>query len=211
MSRGAFAVLAAFVTLTGVGVVIALTLAAQRWRARRRLVAAAFGVFGAAVALQAPWWAVDLAVLLAAVAGALLLERALTTAGSVGAFVTVAALVDLFSMSRGPSRAIVEAYRRGSSDLLLYLALSVPIGHRMAPIVGVGDLLVAGTAGVALIRLGYRTGVVLGAIAAGLMCALVYGLMRGGAPALPFVAPALIALVVAGRSGRPHRAPAGRG
>jgi hypothetical protein len=83
----------------------------------------------------------------------------------------------------------------GTSDLLLYLALVVPIGGRLIPIVGISDLLIGGAAATALIRLGLRPIAVVGTIAMGLVFALSYGLWRGGAPALPFLAVTVFLLV----------------
>jgi hypothetical protein len=45
-------------------------------------------------------------------------------------------------MSGGLSNMLIERYRDGSSDLLLYLTLVVPIRGRAIPIVGIGNLLV---------------------------------------------------------------------
>ena len=98
-------------------------------------------------------------------------------------------------MSGGLSRAIVEQYRAGASDLLLYLTLVAPVQDHAVPIVGIGDLLVGGAASVALLRLGFRPVYVLGAVTIGLLCALAYGLWRGGAPALPFIAAVVFILV----------------
>jgi hypothetical protein len=138
---------------------------------------------------------IDLAVLAGAVGGVLLLERGLRTPAAVTAFLVVAAVVDVLSVSGGVSRMLIERYREGTSDLLLYLTLVVPIRGRAIPIVGIGDLLVGGAAAVALIRLGFRPVAVMGTLAIGLLTALAYGLWRGGAPAVPFIAAAVLFLV----------------
>jgi hypothetical protein len=134
-------------------------------------------------------------VILGAVGGILLIERRLHSAASVVVFLTVAAVVDLWSMRGGLTRALLDRYREGSSDLLLYLTLVVPVNGRIVPIVGIGDLVVGGAAATALLRLGVRPWGVAAASAAGLLGALAYGLWRGGAPALPFVAVAVLVLV----------------
>ncbi len=110
-------------------------------------------------------------------------------------FLGVAAVVDIVSMSGGVSRMLIEQYRDGTSELLLYLTLVAPIRGRAIPIVGIGDLLVGGAAATALLRLGLRPVAVMGAIAIGLLSALAYGLWRGGAPAVPFIAVAVLVLV----------------
>jgi hypothetical protein len=106
-----------------------------------------------------------------------------------------AAVVDVLSMSGGLSNMLIERYRDGSSDLLLYLTLVAPIRGRAIPIVGIGDLLVGGAAATALLRLGLRPVAVMRTIAVGLLSALAYGLWRGGAPALPFVAAVVFLLI----------------
>jgi len=105
---------------------------------------------------------------------------------------TVAAVVNLWSMGGGFTRALLESYREGTSTLLLYLTLAVPVGGRLVPIVGIGDLVVGGAAAAALLRLGVRPLGIASALADGLLGALAYGRWRGGAPALPFVAVAVL-------------------
>jgi hypothetical protein len=70
-----------------------------------------------------PWPVIDVAVLTGAVGGVLLLEGGLRTPGAVVAFLAVASAVDVASMSGGLSRTLVERYRSGAGDLLLYLTL----------------------------------------------------------------------------------------
>lgn len=198
MSRSLFSLVAAAVTLGG--------WIASVWGARviRRLAPSSTRIvatglllsYGLALWLRpSAWPVIDLAVLLGAIGGILLLEAALRTPGAVAAFLAVAAIVDVFSMSGGLSRVLLDRYREGASDLLLYLTLVVPMRGRAVPIVGIGDLLVGGAAATALLRLGYRPLAVMGAISVGLLCALAYGLWRGGAPAIPFVAAAVFVLL----------------
>jgi len=198
MSRSLFSILAAFVTLGGL---VAVVLAA-RWVPRiapswtKPLAGCCLLTYCAVLVLRPSTWPVmDLAVLTGAVGCVLLLERGLRTPGAVAAFLVVAAVVDMLSVSGGISRALVERYREGTSDLLLYLTLVVPIRNRVIPIVGIGDLLIGGAAATALLRLGLRPVAVMGTFAIGLLTALAYGLWRGGAPAVPFVAAAVLFLV----------------
>ena len=69
------------------------------------------------------------------------------------------------------------------------------MGARPAPIVGIGDLFVGGAAAAALLRLGLRPLEVMVTMTAGLLGALAFGLWRGGAPAVPFIAIAVFLLV----------------
>ena len=198
MSRSLFSALAAAVTVGGLAVVVwAARLAGAISPSRRRLLAGALLLtYGAAVMLRpSAWPVIDLAVLVGAVGGVLLIEGGLQTPGAVAVFLGVAAVVDLLSFSGGFTHVLIERYRGGSGNLLLYLCLVMPVHGRALPIVGIGDLFVGGAAATALLRLGLRPAAVLGTIAIGLLSALAYGLWRGGAPALPFIAVAVFFLV----------------
>ena len=198
VSRSLFSLLAAGVTLGGLAAVVwAARIVLRVVPSRTRALGGLFLLcYGAALVLRPSDWAViDLAVLVGAIGGVLLIEGGLRTPGAVAVFLCVAAVVDVVSMSGGLSRMLVERYRDGTSDMLLYLTLVAPIRGRAIPIVGIGDLLVGGTAAAALLRLGLRPVTVIGTISIGLLSALAYGLWRGGAPALPFIAVAVLLLV----------------
>ena len=194
MTRSVFSALAAFVIFTGLVLVVS---AARRLRRRLPVQATAVAIgcltaYAIAVIARPGLWPVpNLAVLVGAIGAVMLLERGLGTASSVAVFLAVAAVVDIASVSGGLSRALIEGYRAGTSDILLYLTLSVPVRGRIIPIVGIGDLMVGGAAAVALLRLGFRWRAVMGTISVGLLGALTYGLWRGPAPALPFIAVAV--------------------
>lgn len=72
--------------------------------------------------------------------------------------------------------------------MLQYLCLSLPVQGRMVLIVGIGDLLVLAAIYSALRRLG-NTGVwAFSAPLAGLLLAVLVGLLAGGTFAIPFIA-----------------------
>ncbi|HEY9142184.1 MAG TPA: hypothetical protein VIN93_14900 [Bryobacteraceae bacterium] len=203
MSRSLFSALAAAVTVSGLAAVVCLSrLVGAVSVSRRTLLAGALLLaYGAALVLRpSPWPAIDLAVLAGATGGVLLIESGLQTQPAVAVFLAVAAVVDLLSFSGGFTHILVERYRAGSGSLLLYLSLDVPVRGHAIPIVGIGDLLVGGAAAAALLRLGLRPAAVMSAIIFGLLSALAYGLWRGGAPALPFIAVAVFFLVWRQRS-----------
>lgn len=198
MSLSLFSVLAAAVTLGGLATVVwASRLAGAISPSRRKLFAGVLLLtYAAALMLRPPAWPViDLAVLAGAVGGVILIEGGLLTPGAVAVFLGVAAVVDLLSFSGGFTHILVQRYAAGSGNLLLYLCLVMPVHGRTLPIVGIGDLFVGGAAATALLRLGLRPAAVMGTIAVGLLSALAYGLLRGGAPALPFIAVAVFFLV----------------
>jgi hypothetical protein len=199
MSRSLFSLLAAGVTVCGVAAVVwAARVVVRLSRSQRRFLAIAclLGYVTVLVLRPSVWPVIDVAVLAGAIAGVLFLERGLLTPGAVMTFLAAGAVADFVSMSGGLSRLLIERHRTGTSDLLLYLTLVAPVGDRVIPIVGIGDLLVGGTAATALLRLGLRPVAVMGAITIGLLSALAYGLWRGGTPALPFIAGAIFLLVV---------------
>jgi len=185
-----FSALAAGVTAAGFAAVVWLAHLARTIR-RRRL--AAFGLLAVYAALlvfrPVAWPVIDLAVLAGAVGGALLLEGGMTTPASIAVFLTVAGLVDFVSMSGGLSRVLVQHYANGTSNLLLYLTLVMPIRGHAVPIIGVSDLFISGSAATALLRLKLRPAPVIGAMIGGLLSAVACGLIwRTAIPALPFLA-----------------------
>ena len=193
-----FSALATGITLGGLAAVVwSARLCSRVGPLRSRHLAGAFLLFYGVVLVLQPsaWPVINFAVLTGAVGGVLLLEGGLRSPGAVAVFLGVAAVVDIVSMSGGVSRMLIEQYRDGTSELLLYLTLVAPIRGRAIPIVGIGDLLVGGAAATALLRLGLRPVAVMGAIAIGLLSALAYGVWRGGAPAVPFIAVAVLVLV----------------
>ncbi len=198
MSRALLYLVAAAVTLFGLAAVVsAARLACAVSRSRIRLLAGALLLsYAAALVLRPSVWPLsDLAVLAGAVGGLLLLEGGLQTPPAVVAFLAVAAVVDCVSFSGGFTHLLMERYRTGANDWLLYLSLAIPVQGHAIPIVGIGDLFIGGSAATALLRLGYPPAVVMGTIAAGLMAALAYGIWRGGAPAVPFLAVAVFVLI----------------
>jgi hypothetical protein len=139
--------------------------------------------------------AIDLAGLAGAVGGVVWVEGALQTPAAVAVFLTVAGVVDYLSMSAGVSKVLVERYRAGTGNLLVYLSLVVPVRGHAIPVVGLSDLFIGGAAAVALVRLKLRPAAVMGTMVAGFLSALAYGLWRGGTPAAPFLAGAVALLV----------------
>jgi len=198
MSRPLLYLVAAAATLIGLAAVVsAARIAGPVSPFRKRLLAAALLLaYAAGLVLRPSAWPLsDLAVLAGAVGGVLLLEGALQTPAAVVAFLAVAAVVDCFSFAGGFTHVLLERYRTGANDWLLYLSLALPVRGHAIPIVGIGDLFIGGSAATALLRLGLRPAVVLGTIATGLLGALAYGIWRGGAPAVPFLAVAVFVLV----------------
>jgi hypothetical protein len=198
MPRSLFFILASAITVGGLVVVTWAALQIQRrlsFQAKRLAIASLF-IYGIVILLRPSSWSmIDLAVLLGAVGGAILIGGSLGDSGAVVAFLVAAAVVDVVSISFGFSRGIIDRFTEGSNNLLLYLTLVLPIDDRLVPIVGISDLLVGGSAAMALIRIRFRPFAVMGVIAAGFVAALAYGIWQGGAPGLPFIALTVALLV----------------
>lgn len=188
-----FSALAALVIAAGFATVVWLSgIAAGIPLPRRRLLACGLLAAYAAAVYFRPleWQVIDLAVLAGAIGAVIWFERALQTAVAVVVFITVAALIDLISMmsSGGLTRALVEHYQKGTSGLLVYLALVAPFHGSTIPIVGIGDLFIGGCVALGLIRLKLSPARVIGTLLVVLLAALAVGLWGGGAPAVPFLA-----------------------
>jgi hypothetical protein len=127
------------------------------------------------------------AVLVAAICLAPLLARSLGSTGAIVAFAIAASLVDLFSFGGGLTRRIIQDYHSGGSDLLRFLAVTVPVSGRPTPLVGVVDLLIVGALFLALVGIhGARRRASLTLLGA-LAVAVVVGLVVGGVAAVPFL------------------------
>jgi hypothetical protein len=210
MSYSFFSVLVAAATVGGFAAVVGAShLVSSRTRSRKwkwLVVGALLLIYGAALTFRPSGWVViDLAGLAGTVGGVVWVEGGLQTPASVAVFLTVAGVVDYLSMSAGISKVLVERYRAGTSDLLMYLGLVVPVRGHAIPIVGLSDLFIGGAAAVALLRLGLRPAAVMGTLVAGFLSALAYGLWHGGTPAVPFLAVATILLVWRHSSGSTMR------
>jgi len=198
MSRSLLLTLAATVTIGGLMIVVWAARQVPRLApVRTKLLAGIFLLIYGAVLIFRPsaWPVIDLAVLIGVVGAVVLIGGGLSSSGAVVAMLVAAAAVDIWSVSGGFTRAIIEGYQDGTNDLLLYLTLVVPIDGRLTPIVGISDLLIGGSAATALIRLGLRPVAVIGAIAIGLLGALAYGIWRGEVAAMPFIAVAVLLLI----------------
>jgi len=138
-------------------------------------------------------WFTNTAVVLAAVAGAYLLARFMSSRVSVVSFAIAGALADLVSVYRGPTRWIVESEEARS--WLRYLAVGAELGGRWVAIVGIGDLLFLGAFALALKRLGWSPAIALSVPLSGLLVALGAGITWGPLPGIPFISGAVLAFL----------------
>lgn len=154
-----------------------------------------------AVVLVAAWTALlaigsrtvavsDAAVLLGAVGGAVLLSRLLRDNAAVVSFLAAATIADLYSYLRGPWRALLDGER--GRTLLQYLAIAVTDDTGTVLVVGIADLLVAGAAFAALVRLRHPRWRVALILIVALGAAVILGTVVGGMPAIAFLAVAVL-------------------
>jgi len=138
----------------------------------------------------------DILVLITSVMAGSLLGTTIINEASVITFSVTVAIVDFFSFSGGPTAKIISSYQGGKSLLLQYLAISIPLGSKIVPIVGIGDLLIMGAIFYSLKRLNYSSKECLLVPNIGLLMALVIGLIVEGIYALPFVAAMVITYLI---------------
>ncbi len=194
-----FALTSALIVLTVTGLVLIGVTFGMRLPHRPLTVGALaiVGTYGAFCLVQPDvWWLANSALLLAAVAGGLLIARTLKSKAAVVAFCVTVGVVDFLSFSGGLTHHIIMLFEEGRSRLLLYLAVTIPFQGALRPIVGIGDLVVLGALFTALARLGYPHARSLLGPVTGLVAALVLGLMVGGISALPFIAGGTILYVM---------------
>jgi len=136
---------------------------------------------------DAPWLS-NASVLAAGCSIGFLFGGLLNSSAGVLAFLTTAAVVDLYSFSGGLTARILEAYHAGGSTLLTYLAVFVELGGRELAVIGVSDIAILVAAYLGLSRstgLAWEPGLWL---LLGLLAAFLVGVLHGGAPGLPFLA-----------------------
>lgn len=169
-------------------------------------VLAAVGYAAVLVTRPGGWLLPDVAVFVMALLLGSSLGLLIKSPVALASFCMAAAVADIVSFSAGPTARLIDAFRDDSSDLLRYLCLSLPLDGRLRPIVGIGDLIILATLFFAFRRLGHRGAGALAAPVAGLLLALVVGLVLGGSIfAVPFMAAtSLVYLWMAGRRSRPH-------
>jgi hypothetical protein len=153
------------------------------------LAVAAFTIYAGFLFLRPDSWIlINVVVLSVAGVGGSGLGLLIGSKASLITFCIVASIVDVYSVVQGATSTIVDSYREGSSDLLRYLAISVPVDGDITPIVGIGDFFVISAIYFVLARLGYQQMQVMLVPVAGLLLAVIVGMLVGGIFAIPFIA-----------------------
>jgi hypothetical protein len=142
------------------------------------------------------------AVAVAALGGYMLGER-LRDRGSLLAFFVTAAVVDTFSMTAGPTKAVLLQSTEASRRLLEVLAVVVSLHGRRFAVIGLPDLLGVAALFVGLRLAGVRPAVALTAPPIAVAAALAVALAWRPLPVFPFLAiAALAATATRSTSGR---------
>ncbi|MGE5321700.1 MAG: hypothetical protein ACM3SW_02485 [Actinomycetota bacterium] len=171
---------------------------------RRRLAAGtvlALLIFAAICITRPGSWIVSTgAVLVTAIFAGTAIGRSIKSEPSLIAMCVAAAVADVVSVSVGLTHKMFAGYTSGQSQLLVYFCFSVPIGNVIAPLVGLGDLLIMGALFCGLRNLTYAATETFAVPVTGLLAALVIGLaVRHGVPALPFMAGSVAIYILARR------------
>lgn len=145
----------------------------------------------AAICITRPgsWIVSTGAVLVTAIFAGTLIGRSIQSEPSLIAMCVAAAIADVVSFSVGLTHKMLTGYMSGESHLLVYFCFSVPIGSVIAPLVGLGDLLILDALFCGLRNLRYSAIETFAVPVTGLLLAVVTGLaVKRGIPALPFMA-----------------------
>lgn len=144
----------------------------------------------------APWPISDITIMLVAVLAGSAIGLALPSSPSLVAFCITAGIVDFLSFRGGLTSKIIADYNQGHNLLLQYLCITAPISGRPIPIIGIGDLIILGSVFCALSQIGYDGWLSFVFPLGGVLIALAVGLLKEGAPAIPFIAGATIVYVL---------------
>lgn len=181
---GGAMVVAGGITFAGAGACARLRPTTRRWT-----LVASLAAYALLLLLRPPPWPTGTVLVFAAgITSGVAIGGTLTSRESLITFLVVVSVVDVISFAAGPTSWIVEGYRDGRSDLLLYLAASLPVEGRLIPLIGAGDIVVLSAIWEAGRRLEYPPLVLAGLLAVALLVALAVGLAVGGIYFLPFAA-----------------------
>ncbi len=158
------------------------------------LTALALALYAALLAIRPASVALaDLAVFAVALLTGSALGRLVNARAALVPMCIAAAVADIASFEFGATGRLIRSFERGTSNLLQYLCLSLPLRGHTIPVVGIGDLLILTALYAGMRRLGYRGLPALLAPLAGLLLAVVVGLFAGAIFAIPFIAATTIA------------------
>jgi len=135
----------------------------------------------------------DTFMLLSAAPFCVLLGRGIKTAPSIVSFSIAASIADIVSFNWGPTHYLVKtAGQLDAASPLNLLAFSIVLKGNIYPVVGLGDFVFIGIYFLALRQIGAGSWAQFIIPTAGLLGALVVGILVGGIYAIPFMAAVVI-------------------
>jgi hypothetical protein len=141
------------------------------------------------------WLLSSFLVLLTGIFAGYLISRLLTSKAALVSFCLVAAFTDYLSFTRGLSKKIISAANDGSSALLQFLTVSYPWNQRLVYLIGIGDILILSVLFSVLARY-YQPIYSFTVPVAGLMLAIIIGILTGPIFAVPFISATTIIFII---------------
>lgn len=131
--------------------------------------------------------------------GGTLIGAGLTTRSTVISFSIASSLADILSFTVGPTRILLDQFGGATSSLVTYLTITIPVREQVLPLIGIGDLMILSAYFAALRQLGCSALVSFGAPLSGVIAALSVGLVLGGVFGIPFMAVAVVGVLLLSR------------
>ena len=143
----------------------------------------------AAVIFHTQVWLHDAFALAAVLFAGALLSGLINSPGALVAFLTTGAVVDVISTYFGPTRWLLHRAQHGRwAPLIQFLSISIPLRGQIVSVIGIPDLMFLAVCTMVMRRLGCPEASAFLVPLAGLLAALLVGLLSGFTPAIPFLA-----------------------
>lgn len=139
---------------------------------------------------------IDMIIIITAIVGGILVSKYIGDKNTFIIFLIVAATVDYFSFSGGLTNKIISSYNEGQSNLLNYIAVSIPQNNGFTPVVGIADIYIISIILTYLIKQNYGKLFQYFVPLVGLYTALTFGILLGGIYAIPFFSIVTIFFVI---------------
>jgi hypothetical protein len=150
--------------------------------------AAAVLIYCLMISFQVSNWVIGNCLIIAiSILAGFAIGNSISTVSSLIVFCITAGIVDFVSFTGGLSARIIEEYSKGHNLILQNLCISIPFHGKIVPLLGIGDLFVLGIILRSLNKIGFESWFVPLIPIAGLLIALLIGLMFHGIYALPII------------------------
>ena len=150
--------------------------------------AAAVLIYCIMISLQVSNWLIsDCLIIIISILAGFVIGNSISAISTLIVFCTTAGIVDFISFTGGLSAKIIEDYSKGHNLILQNLCISIPIDGKIVPLLGIGDLFVLGIILRSFYKIGFENWLVSLIPIAGLLIALILGLIVHGIYALPIM------------------------